>query len=121
MITVVNKYKHTATENDVYIGRGSPLGSPYSHLDSKYNNVIKVDTREEAMELFRSYFDHVKRLDTSSDLAALKFNRALWELLNKAKTQDINLVCFCKPKACHGDVIKEWLDKQLENDNNRTI
>ena len=23
--------------------------------------------------------------------------------------EDINLVCFCKPKACHGDVIKEYI------------
>ena len=24
------------------------------------------------------------------------------------------LGCFCKPEACHGDVIKEWLDQQQE-------
>lgn len=27
MINVVNKYKHQPTDNDVYIGRGSPLGN----------------------------------------------------------------------------------------------
>jgi hypothetical protein len=32
MITVVNKYKHTPTENDVYIGRGSALGNPFTSI-----------------------------------------------------------------------------------------
>ena len=26
------------------------------------------------------------------------------------------LGCFCKPKACHGDVIADWLNKMEENE-----
>jgi len=30
-----------------------------------------------------------------------------------AKTGDVNLVCFCKPKACHGDIIKKLIEEKL--------
>jgi len=35
MITVVNKYKHVPTRDDVYIGRGSILGNPYSSIKDR--------------------------------------------------------------------------------------
>lgn len=50
MITVVNKHWHKPTENDVYCGRGSPVGNPYSHLPSSVPGVTKVSSREEAIE-----------------------------------------------------------------------
>jgi len=31
-INVVNFKTHTPTENDIYIGRGSILGNPYTYL-----------------------------------------------------------------------------------------
>ena len=33
MITVKNKYTSKPEKNDVYIGRGSPLGNPFTHMD----------------------------------------------------------------------------------------
>ena len=30
-----------------------------------------------------------------------------------AKQKEINLVCFCSPKCCHGDIIKEIIDTKL--------
>ena len=102
MIKVVNKYKHTPTEHDVYIGRGSPFGSPFSHLKSTHD-IYKVDTREEAIDAFKTYLER----ETSEDT---HLKRKLDGLRERTKTEDINLVCFCKPKACHGDVIKEYLE-----------
>jgi len=67
---------------DVYIGRGSKWGNPYS---------IGVDgTREEVIEMYRQY------IVTQSHLM-----ESLHEL--KGKT----LGCFCYPRACHGDVLIE--------------
>ena len=103
MIKVVNKYKHTPVDNDFYIGRGSGLGNPYSHLDSDYKT-IKVDTREEAVENFRDLF--------YTSLVNDKFIKSKLERIKQLEEKygDVNLVCFCKPKACHGDVIAEYLN-----------
>ncbi len=55
--------------------------------------------REKCLELYRGYF--YARIDSDA-----KFREAVLSL--KGKT----LACFCKPEACHGDIIKEWLDTQ---------
>ena len=44
----------------------------------------------------------------------------LWWILDLARRPEgVTLVCWCAPKACHGDVIKaalHWLDEQGRND-----
>ena len=104
MYKVVNKYKHTSTKHDFYIGRGSGLGNPWTHLDSKYPT-FKTVTREEAVNKFKDYFYEQIQLEDSE----LKNN--LEEIINLHKKHgEVNLVCFCKPKACHGDIIAEYLN-----------
>ena len=115
-VTVVNKYKHTATDHDVYIGRGSVFGNPFSHLDSSHD-IYKVDTREEAITEFKTYFKRENVGDTY-------LFRNVEALVDKVRSgEDINLVCFCKPKACHGDVIKEYIDNRIkeEEENNEDV
>lgn len=34
----------------------------------------------------------------------------IWKL---AKNENVNLVCFCKPKDCHGDIIKKLIESKL--------
>ena len=85
---VINTYKDKDL-NYVYIGRGSPFGNPFV--------IGKDGTREEVIEKYRSYFKG--RLEDST------FRSMVLRLKGK------NLGCFCKPQACHGDVIKEWLDE----------
>jgi len=68
----------------VYIGRGSKWGNPY---------LVSMG-RAKCIELFRDL------LSTSPRLVS-----ALHEL--KGKT----LVCFCKPKACHGDILAEFAER----------
>lgn len=86
-ITVVNKY---ASEYDVYIGRGSKWGNPY---------VIPRDgNRQEVIDLFEMHL-----------VGNPELMKALPELKGKA------LGCFCKPKACHGDVLKRYADAGESN------
>tara|TARA_Y100001951_G_scaffold20673_1_gene15649 strand:- start:215 stop:529 length:315 start_codon:yes stop_codon:yes gene_type:complete len=97
MITVVNLHKELY---DVYIGRA---GRGY---DGKWGNPFRDGTREENIAMYEKHL-----------LKSPELMQALPELLNK------RLGCFCKPKACHGDVLKkyaelaekEWLQK-LETD-----
>lgn len=83
MCRVVNKFKEPY---DVYIGRGSLWGNPFPINESV------GDTREVVIEKYRQHlFQQVKRGDVTV--------QQLLELDGKT------LGCFCKPKACHGDVI----------------
>jgi hypothetical protein len=88
---VVNKYHKVPY--DVYIGRGSKWGNPFSHMDNTMAK-FKVATREEAIEKYREWIMTQPQL--LADLHELK---------------DKTLCCFCKPKACHGDVLAELADR----------
>lgn len=75
---VHNKYHKTAPLDAVYVGRGSPWGNPFV--------IGKHGTREEVIERYR--IEVLPQLD----LTQLKGR---------------HLVCFCKPKACHADLLLE--------------
>lgn len=87
---VVNK--HHKLPFDVYIGRGSKWGNPFSHMEGTTAQ-YKVDSREEAIEKYREWVQTQPHLLDS-----------LYEL--KGKT----LSCYCKPKGCHGDILVEFAD-----------
>lgn len=53
--------------------------------------------REKCIEMYREYF--YNKIDSDP-----QFKQAVLSLQGKT------LGCFCKPLACHGDVIKEYLD-----------
>jgi hypothetical protein len=82
----------------VYIGRGSKWGNPYTHLDSRYVGTVKVSTREEAVESYERY------VKSRPDL----MEAARKELRGKV------LGCFCKPKACHGDVLARIAEEEID-------
>lgn len=85
MTTVVNKNKESF---EVYVGRGSIFGNPY---------VIGRDgTREQVIERYREWFKFLLRDPI--------FAAAVLDLRDK------KLGCFCKPLACHGEVIAEYLN-----------
>ncbi len=67
---------------DMYIGRGSKWGNPF-----------KSGTKEQNIADFEKYL-----------LNSPELMQALPELLNK------RIACFCKPKACHGDVLKHYAE-----------
>ena len=73
---------------DVYIGRGSYWGNPYSMEEG--------DSREEVIRKFKYDFDH--------DLFPNIDKSKVFELRGK------RLGCYCKPADCHGDVLAEYLN-----------
>ncbi len=108
-VTVVNKYHHMETKSDVYIGRPSVLGNPYSHMDSTDRFIVKVATRDEAMDNYKEYAEELMKFenDYSAEIAKLR---------ERAKTEDIRLVCYCKlphkEVRCHGDIIKQLIENE---------
>lgn len=83
---------------DVYIGRPSKWGNPFTHLsDRKTRAAFIVQSREEAIERYKEYL-------FSSGLI-----KDIEELRGKV------LGCWCRPKACHGDVLARLLNTLDDN------
>lgn len=72
---------------DIYIGRPSKWGNPFSHKDGTLAK-FRVATRDEAVAAYEVW------LREQPELMA-----ALPELRGKV------LGCWCKPLSCHGDVL----------------
>lgn len=83
---VVNMYKHSF---DVYIGRGSIWGNPYT---------VQEHGRDVCIEMYEQYIR--ARLHQEPNLYL-----QLLELKGK------RLGCFCKPKACHGDILVKLIQE----------
>lgn len=76
--------------NAVYVGRPSKWGNPFSHLSGTLAQ-YKVESRDEAVSAHRWWF--------------------LWNAeLVKAARRELrgkDLICWCKPKSCHADILLE--------------
>ena len=91
------------SEYDVYIGR------PGKGLDGYFGNPLKLGQicaecglfhpRGGTIDCFEGWF--LRRVGVH----ALYRERVL-------QLQGKRLGCFCKPKACHGDVIARWVNRQ---------
>jgi len=86
--TVVNKRKEP-DGSYTYIGRGSPFGNPFS--------IGQDGNRDQVIEKYKIYF--YDKID-NDPVFADQVLRLTGERLG----------CFCAPHACHGDIIKEYLD-----------
>jgi len=72
----------------MYIGRGTPLGNPYT---------VK-EHGEKALDLYRRWLWKKIQQRDPDVIAALD-----------SIQQGTHLVCSCKPRPCHGDIIvKAW-------------
>lgn len=109
MIRVVNKKTHKPTPDDFYIGRGSVMGNPYYHKESNHPQALyKVDTVEEAIGGYEKDF-------TYSYCHKPPFQEFTKQLIDRElNDEDTNLVCYCAPNKCHGDVIKKFVEDAVE-------
>ncbi len=83
---------------DVYIGRPSKWGNPFTHLsDRKTLAEFIVPSREEAIARYEEYL-------SSSGLI-----KDIEELRGRV------LGCWCSPKRCHGDVLARLLNTPYDN------
>jgi hypothetical protein len=77
---------------DVYIGRGTPWGNPFAIGIGGVG-----DSRDDVIRKFNDYF-------AAEFLSNSEKHRALLSL------QGYKLGCHCKPLACHGDIIADYLN-----------
>lgn len=78
---VLNKYRDPIPTDAVYIGRPSKWGNPFV--------IGKHGDRATVIALFEQYLLERPHLIAEA----------------KAELRGRDLVCFCSPQACHGDVL----------------
>lgn len=91
--TVVVNRRFT-NDYDIYIGRPSKWGNPFSHIHVGTLAQYRVATRQDAIEAYAQW------IRTQPHLLA-----ALPELKNK------RLGCWCAPKPCHGYVLVNLVEE----------
>lgn len=107
-INVVNKKTHKETEYDYYVARPNPMGNPFTHKKSKIAKYL-TKNRNESIDNYRDWFyERLRKKDDTS------FNNEIEKLKDfYSKKGIINLVCWCYPKKCHADIIREFLIKEF--------
>ena len=86
MTEVVNKRDRLY---DVYIGRGSIWGNPFT---------VEKYGRDGCIDKYEHYIRD-----------KLRNNPQLWQELQKLEGKVLG--CFCKPKRCHGDILVKILEE----------
>lgn len=82
----------STTKYDVYVGRGSPWGNPFTHLPLEDTGAVcQVTTRQESIARYEDWL-----LENPKLLARLP------ELRGKV------LGCWCAPLACHAEVLAHY-------------
>lgn len=84
----------------VYVGRPSPLGNPIPLLVEK--------DRAKVIAKYEIWLR--EKLENPDSSQSLMFQRLLQR--SKQQQEDLMLLCFCHPKACHADIIKKILEEQ---------
>lgn len=87
---------------DVYIGRPSKWGNPFSHKNDTIAK-FKVATKEEAIEKYQHWLLYGDGKTLLDDLP---------ELEGKI------LGCWCNPKKCHGDFLASLVNERFKAPSN---
>lgn len=113
-ITVSDGYRDGFVgENKIYIGRKSVKNNlPESPLHNPFS-INEGCSREESVAKFRRYlWEEIKRfMNREKSLIVDELVR----IYRLSLDSPVVLVCYCKPKDCHGDVIisaLNWLKDQ---------
>lgn len=82
---VFNKHHRSYPADAVYIGRGSPWGNPFT--------IGEDGDRGEVLRLYREYLEENPQIVRAA----------------REQLAGCDLLCFCKPAACHGDILMEFM------------
>jgi len=107
MIEVVNRKDYGGVA--YYVGRPGPLANPYTHVPSRYAK-WKVASRDEAVDKYREWLLEMLTMENET-------TEAYRELVQSYRDfGGLVLSCWCAPKRCHADVLKEMILQEVGND-----
>lgn len=95
-------------DNVFDVSRPNIMGNPFTHIkDRKTKALVKVKTREEAIEKYGKYFNKMLVLDK-------EFKEEFEKMVNACFNYDeVFFGCYCKmDESCHADVIMEKVRKE---------
>lgn len=92
-VAVVVHCKKAPRGSFVYIGRPSRWGNPFNLANPRDDKA-----RADVIEQYRDWF-----------LLKIETDHSFRESVESLRGMDLG--CWCAPRACHGDVILEWLAK----------
>ena len=108
MITVGNgRTDGWVGDNKIYIGR-SCYGLEGSLLANPFPISNRID-RTTSIKLYSSWLVKQAIENTAAWREVLRIAQMVRE------DQDIELMCWCKPKACHGDILVSVINKHNQN------
>lgn len=102
MISIKNLRKeHPAAPYDIIVDRRHILGNPY---------LMQNQTDEERIRVCKKYHDYIIALYNRNPI----IRKAFHELLTIYKKHgQLNLYCWCAPKRCHAQTIKQIIEYLL--------
>lgn len=103
-IEVVNKYHGHLIDpyrGNFYIGRGSPVGNPYT---------VEEYGRTDAIDQYKKW---LKQKIHEQDSSVTDYLNTIYKAAVD-KPNGVKLVCFCKPRPCHGDYIKQVIEEMIQ-------
>lgn len=98
---VENIYKYPEGPDTAYIGRKGKGRQGY--FGNPFPLVVEKD-RQFVLEQYKKYF--YLRVENDPEF---------WYQVMSLKGKI--LLCFCAPKACHGDIIADWIDSNIKESN----
>lgn len=104
-INVVNKrtFKDNGDGTIIPIHRNHTLGNPFT--------LHREEDRSKVIEQYKEWiYQKIKDKDPTVTLA-------LNTIANTVQQGKVYLICFCAPKPCHGDVIKEIVINKMKEAN----
>lgn len=102
-VEVLNRHhlQQPWTEGCDYIGRGTPLGNPYT---------VEEHGREGCLSLYHKDLGAIVASQGTVQNTLIPAASAWAELLRLVRLyrlgKYVGLVCSCKPKDCHGDIVQ---------------
>lgn len=93
---ILNKHRDRLPPGARYVGRPTPFGNPFSHLEGTKAQ-WKVATRHEAVAAYRHWIHQPAQAELRAQMRA--------ELTGAPA-----LVCYCAPLECRAEVIQEILE-----------
>jgi len=106
-LSLINDSKRPKIQHDPenivieeFIGRPSVLGNPH---------VLRTESdRDRVCDLYDEWLQ--AQIDNRNEAVVDKLNQIAHWL---KKGHDVRLICFCKPKRCHGDSVVKQVNKLM--------
>jgi hypothetical protein len=110
-IVNLRKYSLLPGERLIKVDRTSHLGNPYHMLDES--------KRDSVCDNYEKWFNAQVIVSHDRDT---EFMGALYHIIDTLKSGvDVALGCWCVPKRCHAETIKNYIDKSLAESSCTTI